>query len=431
LPVALPPLEAIVTELESPQETFRVEAFGPMLIQEVGYSVVGRTSAALVFGTALAAAVTLGVVLRKSRRRELLGVLGPAVALATAAVFVVLGELSRRAAPPTVAVAQVVDAVPGAEEAAVRGLLAVYRPDSGPVEAGVGQGGLFELDTAGLEGQARRLVLTDLGSWHWENLPLPAGVRFGSFRTTVPTGSPVAAVARFGPEGIEGKLTAGPFRGLADALLSTPNGRNLSINLSPDGTFRADDKSLLPPGQFLAGGVLSDRQQRRQEIYREFLKRSPSMRPEARTVLLAWAEPIDTGFTLVPGARTAGSALLAVPVQLQRPAAGSSVTVPGPLIPYRRITDDGLTRPTPEGLTAADMHLRFQLPPVVLPFKVERARLAAKINAPSRRVTVAGRGDAGAVELFRAESPLDPILVEIADERLLRLDEHGGLVLSF
>src|SRR5207244_13298474 len=43
-------------------------------------------------------------------------------------------------------------------------------------------------------------------------LALPAGVRLAPFRYTAATGQPLTAVARFGPDGVEGKLTPGPFR---------------------------------------------------------------------------------------------------------------------------------------------------------------------------------------------------------------------------
>jgi hypothetical protein len=73
------------------------------------------------------------------------------------------------------------------------------------------------------------------------------------------------------------------------------------------------------------------------------------------------------------------------------------------------------------------MHLRFQLPAGVLPLAVERARLSVRIDAPGRRGTVAGLDADRPVELARADSPLDPLHVEIAQERLLRLDGEGGL----
>jgi hypothetical protein len=427
LPVAADPLGDLAAELRPPEEDpIPADAFRPMLAEEIGYSVVGRGAVALVFGASLLAALAAGLVLRRARRRELLGWLGPTAALGAAAAFVGLGEWSRQASPATVAVAEVVDAVPGADEAPVRGLLAVYRPDSGPVEIGSGQGGRIELDLAGVEGQTPRLRVTDLDAWQWDNLSLPAGVHFGAFHYTAPTGGPVAAVAHFGPEGVEGRLTAGAFRGLGDAVLATPEGRNLAVRLDGDGAFRAGEADALPAGQYLAAAVLSDRQQRRQEAYREHRRRSAG-RAEGRSVLLAWADPLDLRLTPAPAARTVGGALLAVPLRWERPAPGERVTVPGPFVACRRLFEAGPTLPTREGGEAADMHLRFQLPAEALPLRVERAVLLARINAPSRRVAVSGRSDGGAVELLRVESPLDPLRVEIADERLLRLDDQGGL----
>jgi hypothetical protein len=432
LPIATEPFQIVAGQLHSPTRdaALRAEPLRPLLEPEIGYTVIGRGPVVAVLGSFLLAAVVLGVLLRRSRRPELVGWLAPAAALGAAAVFLGLGEWSRRAAPATGALAQIVEAVPGTEEAAVHGLLALYRPESGPVEVGAEQGGFFELDMAGLEGQTRRLMLTDLDAWHWDKLSLPAGVRFASFHYTAPTGEPLSAVARFGADGLEGELKAGPFRDVADALLSPRNGRDLAVRLRPDGSFTAGGRDVLPPGQFLAGAVLSDRQQRRQDFYREALKRTPGVRPEGPPVLLAWADPIDTHFTLGRRSRVVGDALLVIPVRLERAEPGRRVTIPGPLLPYRRLIDGRSTPPTFEFSQGADMELRFQLPRAVLPLKVERARLLAKIAAAGRRVTVAGRADGAPVELYRAESPLDPVEVNIADGRLLRPDEEGGLHLN-
>jgi hypothetical protein len=432
LPVSLSHLNALADEIHPAPapHPFTVEEFRPMLVEEIGYSVVSRTALGLVFAAFLATTLGLGLVLRRTRRPEWLGWVAPAAAVAATGAFLALGEVSRRAAPPTVAVAQMVDAAASHDEAPVHGLLAVYRPDSGPAEVGTRQGGFFDLDLAGTEEQPHRLLVDDLDAWHWEDLSLPAGVRTAPFRATAATGEPISAVARFGPDGLEGRLTPGPFRDPADALLSTLNGRNMAVRLDADGTFRMGSADILPEGQFLAAAALSDRQQRRQNLYRTLLQRTALGPADSRNVLLAWAEPLDMGFQLVPDARTVGSALLTIPLRLERPAVGERVTIPGPLVTYRRILDSGSTRPTVDSDQAADMHLRFQLPAVVLPFRVERARLAGKFNTPGRRVTLSGRAGSQLVELHSAESPLDPIRVEIADERLLRLDDEGGLHLN-
>ncbi len=420
-----------LAELRLPPEerTLRPETLRPLLTAEIGYSVLTGGTVALVFGAGLLAAVALALTLRGARRREVFGWLGPTAAVGAAAAFVALGEVSRRATPPTVAAVQIVNAGPG-PEAVVHGLLAVYRPDSGPAEFGTRRGGFFEADLRGSEGQTPRLILTDLDAWHWDNVALPAGVRFAPFRYTAPTGVPLSAVARLGPEGLEGKLTTGPFRDPADALLSMPAGRNLAIRLQPDGSFRAGTQDVLPPGDFLAGAVLTDLQQRRQKLYREFLKRPPSGHREGGPVLLAWASPVDTHFTLAPGGRTVGSALLVVPLRLERCPPGTRVTIPGPLVAVERIEGDLSTAQLVrwEGREARDIHLRFQIPAEALPLEVERVRLVAKVDAPGRRITITGPPQAGApVQLTQVENPLGPIRIEIADRRLLRPDERGGL----
>jgi hypothetical protein len=438
-PVPIPPLDQVGLVLQPQRDpaAFSVESFQPLLTEEIGYSVVGRDTVILTVGVFLLAGLVLGIALRRSRRPELLGWLGPAAALGAAAAFLLIGESSRRSAPPTLAVAQVVNAVSGQEEAAVHGLMAVYRPDSGPTEARTDRGGFFEVDMAGIEGQTRRLVVTDRDAWHWENLTLPAGVRAAPFRDTVRIEQPIRAIARLGPEGLEGKLT-GPLADLADAIVHTPSGRNLAVKLGSDGAFRAGTSDVLPKGEFLSGTVLSDRQQQRQKIYRALLDRPRLIQASGgHNVLLAWGKPFDSPFVLAPprdgettSQRRVGNALFVIPLSLERPAPGGSVTIPAPLIGYQRIVDAGSIRPVLESNDNIDMHLRFQLPTEVLPFQVERARLSLKIDAPSRRVTISGREDSRKVELEHADSPLDPLRVEITQGQLLRLDAEGGLHLN-
>src|SRR5262249_58494436 len=94
---------------------------------QIGCAVVGRGATLLVFGVfflGLAAGVaTLG----RARRGEHLGWAGPALALGAAVVFVVLGERTRSAVPPTAAYAQFVDAAAGVDGGQVSGQLGGYR----------------------------------------------------------------------------------------------------------------------------------------------------------------------------------------------------------------------------------------------------------------------------------------------------------------
>lgn len=400
----------------------------PALAEQIGYTVVRRDAAALVFGAFLAVALGLGLLLRRTRRPEVIGAAAPALALAAGAAFVALGGQARDAAPPTAAAAQLIAAAPGIDEIALHGILATYRPTSGPVELAAERGGFFEPDLRDLKGRRRRLIITDIDRWHWEGVALPAGVRFAPFRATSASIPPPGVVARFGPAGLEGTLDPGPLRGLGDAVLVPSEGRNLAVRLGPERAFRAGPADVLPAEQYLADAVLSDQQRRRQELYRRTLKRAVGTAGAGPSVLYAWAEPLDLGFTFAPaGARPAGMALLKLPLRLERSAPGTRVTVPGPLVTVRRRLDDNLAPPTPESSQPAEMDLRFQLPAEVLPLEVARARLSARIDARGRTLTVAGQDGAKSVELYRAKSPLDPFTVEIDDARLLRPDATGGL----
>src|SRR5262249_11375887 len=103
------------------------------------------------------------------------------------------------------------------------------------------------------------------------------------------------------------------------------------------------------------------------------------------------------------------------------------VTIPGALVPCRRVIPGGLGQPLRQAHQAIDMHLRFQLPPAVLPLQIERARLVAKIEAPSRRVAIALLDIDKFVEVRHVDSPIDPIRIDLDQERLLRPDSEGGL----
>jgi hypothetical protein len=433
LPVALVPFEFLADELHSRPERppLAADDLRSYVTEQISYSVVGRHTVLLVFGLFFLALTVAAVALGQKGLLEHLGWLGPALALGAAGVFILLGELSRGAVPPTLAVAQVVDAVPGIDELQTNGYLAVYQPSPGTSAVGAEQGGEFELDVAGLEGRAHRRVQTDMDRWHLENLELPAGVRVAPFRHTLRAREPVEATVRFGPEGVEGRVAPGPFHQLEDVLLSTPGQHALAIRVKPDGAFRAGTADELHAGQFIAGGLVSDRQRARQGLYEKLLVEPQPRYLANRSLLLAWVEPVDTHFTLAPQARTTGEALLAIPLRFEPTPPGTHVTVPAAFVDCRRITSDGRAlRPTTESRLATSMRLRFQVPASVLPLVVEGARLTVKLHAPSREVIVGAFAGGDAVPVRRLTSPLGVAEIEIDDSRQLQPDEHGALYVS-
>lgn len=430
--VPLGALQVLAGELQPPPAAagFMPDAFAPVVSNAIGYSIPSQTTAAALFAGFLLTLLLLGVGLRYTRRPELVGWVGSAVAVLAASTFVWLGSASRHAVAPTVAVGQVVEVTPSGAEAEMSGLLAVYRPESGPVKIGMSQGGLVDLDQVGLEGQTRRFIMTDAQAWHWENLALTAGVRTGRFRAATRFAEPLTARAHFGPSGLVGQVRGPAAREFSDVLLQTPTKQPLAVHLQSDGSFQSGSADQLLPGQFLSGSVLTDQQQQHQDLYRQFLVEPGVKALEGRTMLLAWAAPQDLHFTAGSESRTVGQAMFVLPLEFEASPPGTPVTVPAPLVAYRRLLNGASVEPTLESKFAVDMQLRFQIPKVLLPLQVERARLHARVMAPARPLTLLGQGKGGPVTLHEVEGLRGELDVAITDAQVLHLDPDGGLVLT-
>lgn len=429
-PVSLPALDDLAVDLVpvGKAREFSVTEFGPLLSDQIGYSIVGPGPVAALLGAFLLAVLLAGVWLRRSRRAELVGWLGPAAAVVVGAVFALWGEQTRRVIPPSVAAVNLIDATAGSQEQPVTGLVAVYRPTAGRATVAADHGGALQLDMAGLQGETLRWIATDAGAWHWEDFDLPAGLRLGSFAYTTHLDHPPAAGARFEANGsLNGKLLTGSLTGLEDVVLSTPSGRPRAVILQPDGSFVADDRDLLP-GQYLSGTVLSDKQQRRQAIYRSLLGEALPLHLQNRTALFAWEDKGDVPFTFDSDAHRGGGTLLVVPIRFTRPTAGSHVTVPGAFLQCKRVLEGrAASRPPLRGNTPIDMRLRFQVPPKLLPLKIERARFSMRVRAVARQVTVSGIAGNKVVALKTSDEPDGTLEVEIQQPEFLHLDAEGGL----
>lgn len=430
LPVPLAALESLAWQIhpETQPVAFQSEDLGPLLTAEIGYEVLGQKSAAVILIGFVLTVLAIGLLLRRSRTPELIGLVGPAVAVVAASLFVIFGLASRQAVPSTAASAAVVEFSPESGEATTRGVFAIYRPESGIVHLRAEHGGEVDLDQSGLEGQSRTRIQTDLGAWHWEDLAFPSGVRQGPFRSTIRARA--TASGRFGTEGLEGRLSAGRFRDPADAVILTRSGTVLTPRLDSNGAFTVGLASAIPGDQYLAGPVLTDRQQRRQEVYRKLLARPRPPHLEGHDFMLVWTEADEVPFTSGESARQFSSALLVIPLEIDRPPGGSSVMIPTGFCSTAAVTEGRSHRPTLDGVNPIRNLLRFQLPPAVLPFQVEKATLVARVRATGRRFTVSATVDGQPVILENALNPLGIVRVEITDPRALQIDPGGGLVLE-
>ena len=390
-----------------------------MVIEGIGYTVVGRRTAALIFGGFLVGVLGLGLALRRSKRPGLIGWLSPVLAVATAATFVALGEASRRSVPPTIGIAAIVEGVPGSDEAAAMASRRLS-PTSDRFRL-TDKAAEIELTRKDWRADPRRpdRFRRALGGFRFSCRDTNGAVPFHA--STRETGRrPVRAGWSSGSTR-HGDSSAGRCR-------SSPAGRQPCGSRTASFAGRADD--ALPPGQYLTAAVMTDQQQRRHATYRELLAESLPKHWEGRNLLLAWADAGELPFRVNEGDRLVGSALLVIPLEFERPEVGTRITIPRAFIPISRLIQGRPQQPVLEGTYASEMAMLFQLPPSVLPLTIERARLSAKVRCPGRKFSIVAQSNAGPVTLFEAENPLDPIQIEITDSRVLRLDPDGRLRLT-
>src|SRR5205814_871763 len=116
---------------------------------------------------------------------------------------------------------------------------------------------------------------------------------------------------------------SGSFKGLSDAILTGRTREPSSLRLAPDGSFASGSADVLPAGQYLSGAVLTDRQQRRQAVYRQFHTGTGPRHLMGRDLLMVWADAPDVPILHDEGARIVGSVLMAVPLEFERTPANT------------------------------------------------------------------------------------------------------------
>ena len=431
LPVTHIAFDEIAFELKKPSlpSKFTPDDLRPMLTEEIGYQIAGRGTAALVLGGFVVVMIALAVGLRWTAWRDALGIAAPLVALVGAGVFAMIGEHGRRAVPPTEAAIEIVDAAGATGEVSAEGLYAIFTPESGPVHVTSTAGGILNIDATGLDGQTRRRLQTDVDRWTWDELSFPAGVRTAAYRRTGLTGE-LSARAKFGPGGLSGRVTAAGFRGLTDGTIVVPGRDALAVRFDADGTFTAGRDQQLADNDYIAGAVLSNVQQRRQEVYRRLLTPPVPRHLDGRPLFFAWAEPEAFPFTALSDPRVVRSSLLAVPLEFERPAPGTAVVIPAGLVTHARFLNGRPVQPTRESNSAIEMRLRFQLPASLVPLTVTRATFTARVKAPGWNVWLCGDKDGQAVPLVAQVSPIEPLQARIDDPTQLTVDARGGVFVN-
>lgn len=412
----------------------------PLVQEYVGYSIPARWQViGLLLGfSGLVAAV--GWWLWRRSRLEVMGVISPVLAISFSTVLVGLGWLQRQSVPPAVASLQFVRAIPGTDDVRVEGVAGLFSPEVGVATAGSKNGGWLLPDMTGQQGTTRRMVWTDLGEWQWENVPEAAGLMNATLLQSGSLAERLEARATFGPEGLTGRLQASAAHDPTDAVLATRSGR-IGVQLRDDGTFVARSDAVFTDDQFLDAKLLSDEQHRRQRVLMSLLNDSQRRDDPGEPQLLFWSKPWHLGFQFAQNRQMLGSALVAVPLKLDRPPTGTEVSLAAPLLPYREahgpdgIVPTGLwdhrSREWQEKAFPTASWLRFQIPTVLLPVTVQRGRLVIRVAGPVVRLEVAGvRANLKDIVPIKTwNDPVGTLSWELADSETLSLSTDGSLLL--
>jgi hypothetical protein len=413
--------------------------FRTYLSERIGYRIASRGPVSAVLGLFCAALLLSGVALARWRRLEQLAWIAPGLALVAAVPLVGLGLQSQRAIPATVGEAQFVELSDSADQLTTNGMLALYDPQSTGESMGARGGGRFELDSTGAAGSTRRMVWTDADCWQWENLRPSTGLRTAGFHWSGDLPQPLALHGTFSAEGFTAHWT-GSAVSLADAVIAVPGQPYLSSQM--DGPrMVAGPENVLAPGRYVSDGWLSDEQRRRQAVFEQMLApRAGYVQQILRPTLFGWGDAVEMGFRFPRHEQRFGTALWAIPLNIDRPPVGTQVVIPSPFVQFR-----AANRPAGEGASPlydyrtgvwvasqkpTEMWLQFQVPEAVLPLQLQRARLTLQITAPSRKLEILGYVGARKQPLHQVSNPIGRIEKTFQDAGLPPLDTAGRLLVG-
>lgn len=410
----------------------------PHVRDYIGYAVPSWGS---IVGTILGFSlciVLLGIWLNRTGHLEHVSWLGSLLAIIISAFLLMIGRTSRHSIPATIASVEFVQAIGGTDALRSRGLISAYHPEGSTFAIGGTEGGLLMPDMTGAEAIARRMVTTDLGAFHWENLPQPAGLRSTSFTQSQQFDDRLTARATFDSEGVKG-LYHGEVPAGSDAIIATRMGR-MGLELKADGQFRGGSEMVFQRDQYVMASLLSDEQNRRRHSLERLFSNPKRTDYPNRPQLMFWTEPVDHGFQFGEHMAKRGTALMALPLIIDRPANNTEMLIPSPFLSYfnRRNPDgslpstmwDASRKEWQERSTPGLSWLSFMIPRELLPLTPLRARLDISVTGPVGRIEILGMKDGNVTSLKTVTDPVGSFSIDLADAEAFPVDSQGRLALG-
>lgn len=419
VPIPLPELAAIAQEYVA----YEVPSFGLMAGSMIGF---------LMFLAALAAW------LWRTQNLEHFGWAGSLVALLFAVALSAQGATDRAEVPETMASTQFVQAMRGTDDVRGYGATAVYRTRGSGGPVATLRGGKLSPDVAETTGSIRRMITTDLDRYHWDGLQEQAGLQSYSHAQTRTFPDRIVATATLDDRGLIGQIAGLPSVG-DSAIVATRQGR-LNVTLEDDGRFRARADAVMTASQYVDAVLLSDVADRRRRVLEMLFENRTWANSLEQPLLMTWRDDWDSGFDFGNDLTRQGDALLAVPLEIARPPAGTTMVIPAPFLSYTSCAPpdgsnpsgfwDDNSREWQERSSPSTTWLHFEIPRQLLPLIPLQARIDVEVTGAMGRLEILGVRDGRVVPLDAASNPAGSLSFEIDDPAVLAVSEEGHLTLG-
>lgn len=363
-------------------------------------------------------------------RMTLLGVVAPCIAILASIALMISANWVRRDIPESVSRLQLVDIGGNGKFASIREQASVYLATAADMQCDSKFDGIMRTANG-----AGSLVIKDFQDWHVADSNWPPGAWRYDMEYVIPT-EELIVKGRLSSDGLELILPDALPSSLQDPILSYVTGDPLLCEVIEAG-LRANTQHTVDQDRWITGAIISDEQQRRSEIYRQFFEPNKLLRrPGSR--LYGWTNTWP-GSNWSRKLKEQGSALVSLPVVLVRPTNGEEVFVPHGLVQVQRrfstsnltsAFDDVTGKWRDEVAMASDVDVDFVLPEVLVPIELKSIEFAIDITAPQRTVTVNAITDSGSVQIIKLDSPSIPWKQTITDPAILKAFQLGRLPVS-
>lgn len=375
--------------------------------------------------------LVLGVWRWRAGDLRTIGIATPTLAIVFSGGMVLATSFTRLDQSESVTRLQLIQVAENGASAMVREQGAVYLKAGRQMELSGSVDGAVQIDEE-LQSGVQRQTQNGFQNWQLDNASWPPGFWRYNSQFRVPT-SDLKVKAILDSDGLRLELPELPST-LEDPVLSYTLGGRMLVGGS--GPTRSVDPSLTAKdGRWIAGTLISTEQQRRLEVYRQFFA-TGDRKQYLDQVLYGWTDvwPETPGWSRE--LEESGSALVALPVELQRPNPKELIDVPHGLVRLQNdesrlgssLAFDGQTGEWVRELTsAATANLQLVLPKELVPFEAEYLDLMLNMEAPQRDVQLRIETEQGVVFTQDFNEPSIPWSGRVSDPRVLEAAKDGTL----